>query len=94
MPKVLIDIDESDYRESKSAVEIGFCTDLQEAVVNGIVLDGLTNGEVIQKMFPEALVTRHYIGCDSIATISLHFKSITGYEMAFSESWWNRKWGE
>lgn len=57
-------------------------------------LDGLTNGEVIQKMFPDALVTRHCIGCDSIATISLHFKSITGYEMAFSESWWNRKWGE
>ena len=97
MAKVLIDIPDRIHYGITNGFTVNGSEASQivlEAVKDGIVLDGLTNGEVIQKMFPEALVTRHYIGCDSIATISLHFKSITGYEMAFSESWWNRKWGE
>lgn len=89
MPKVLIDIDESDYRESKSAVEIGFCTDLQEAVVNGIILDGLTNGEVFLKLNETAQV----YGIDrerDIIDVCFDNENI----VPISYSWWNRKWGE
>ena len=85
MPKVLIDIDESDYRESKSAVEIGFCTDLQEAVVNGIVLDGLTNGEKIQKIFP---------GAKFYCTERLQTAGLPRRDADFDLDFWNRKWGE
>ena len=77
MAKVLIDIPEEDYKR---------CTIMASDIRNGIVLDGLTNGEIIQKMFPNAKVT-----IDG-TTVCLKFEYY--HEIWFDLDWWNGKWGE
>lgn len=49
-------------------------------------LDGLTNGEVMQKMFPKAKVT-----IDG-TTVCLKFEYY--HEIWFDLDWWNGKWSE
>lgn len=51
----------------------------------GIVLDGLTNGEVIQKMFPDAKITEETY---------VVFMNIEECNHPFDKAWWNAKWGE
>ena len=48
-------------------------------------LDGLTNGEVIQKMFPEAKIT------EESYVVYAHIEEC---DHPFDKAWWNRKWGE
>lgn len=48
-------------------------------------LDGLTNGEVIQKMFPNAKITEETY---------VVFANIEECNHPFDKAWWNRKWGE
>lgn len=59
---------------------------LLEGLKNGIVLDGLTNGEVIRKMFSNAKVA-----IDG-TTVCLKFEYY--HEIWFDLDWWNAKWGE
>lgn len=62
-------------------------------------LDGLTNGEVIQKMFPE-LKVRYIDEWDDGNSKLLYRRAFVnvdfghGEMLGFSLEWWNRKWGE
>lgn len=52
-------------------------------------LDGLTNGEVIQKMFPNLHIQEGFL--------YFHLKGSEGAQRVvatFDEKWMNRKWGE
>ena len=79
--KVLIDVPENFkyFKQCRHA--------MASAIDKGIVLDGLTNGEVIQKMFP----------CYNVEV----YPNV-GYVLVFCEDfsitypfdWWNRRWGE
>lgn len=89
MAKVLIDIPEQYLKliHSDSPINWVSMSGFLNFVRNGIVLDGLTNGEVIKKMFP------HY---------DIEIDEHKGYVRVFYEdfyttyplAWWNRKWGE
>ncbi len=63
-------------------------------------LDGLTNGEVIQKMFPDAKILYIDEWEDYNNTHSLNKKAWVkvdfgyGEVLGFSLEWWNRKWGK
>lgn len=48
-------------------------------------LDGLTNGEVIMKMFPDAKITEETY---------VVFVNIEECNHPFDKAWWNQKWGE
>lgn len=76
--KVLIDIPEEDYKR---------CTVMASDIRNGIVLDGLTNGEVMIKTYnvdaDDVKIGVYYVN------VFLDEKIVT-----FNLDWWNRKWGE
>lgn len=65
-------------------------------------LDGLTNGEVIMKMFPEAKINfveewDSYDNGDICHPYVETFVNVDfgyGEVLGFSLEWWNRKWGE
>lgn len=65
-------------------------------------LDGLTNGEVIQRMFPDATISFEeewdsYDNGDICHPYVERFVNVDfGYEqiITFNLEWWNRKWGE
>lgn len=62
--------------------------DLIRSAYLGIALDNLTNGEVMQKMFPN---TR----CKTDDWKNLVWFRITKYNaVLIDKKWWNRKWGE
>lgn len=50
-------------------------------------LDGLTNGEVMRKLFPKL----EYIGEN---THAIYLSYAEDEIIAFEFEWWNRKWGE
>lgn len=50
-------------------------------------LDGLTNGEVMMKMFPKLRVT---IMKDCVQVMGENYE----FNITFSLDWWNAKWGE
>ena len=52
-------------------------------------LDGLTNGEVIRKLFPKV----EYIG-ENTHAIYLSYGGDECEIIALELEWWNRKWGE
>lgn len=98
MPKVLIDITDEHYKDlmgqiKKVADEEDFCLSSTEiyntaylfliALESGIVLDGLTNGEVIMEMFPDAKITQESY---------VVFAHIEECNHPFDKAWWNRKW--
>lgn len=66
----------------------------------GIVLDGLTNGEIMQKAFPKAKILYIDEWEDYNNTHSLYKKAWVkvdfgyGEVLGFSLDWWNAKWGE
>lgn len=79
MSKVLIDVPETFkyFKQCRSA--------MAKAIDSGIVFDGLTNGEIIQKMFPYAKITEESY---------VVFVNIEECNHPFDKAWWNRKWGE
>ena len=79
MSKVLIDMP-TDYR---------FDTILG-AIQNGTSLDGLTNGEVLMKMFPNAKVEGTFKLTETRIMIRLKDEDTHDFDL----EWWNRKWGE
>ncbi len=89
--KVLIDIpniEDFDYFKQTHICRANMC----RAIKNGIVLDGLENGEMFHKTFPEW----RYVG-ENTHTIYLSYEGddgITCELLAISLDWWNRKWGE
>lgn len=56
----------------------------------GTCLDGLTNGEVIQKIFPDAKVSN----IDTFGNPHLYILVGLDRVTEFTADWWNRKWGE
>lgn len=82
--KLLLDIPKNKLEWIRKKVYPNY---IDNAIKNGIVLDNLTNGEVIKKMFPH---------CD------IEIDEHKGYVRVFYENfyttyplaWWNRKWGE
>lgn len=84
--KVLIDIP----KDTKGRLSFGitYKSDVEtlcKALSNGIALDGLTNGEVIQKMFPDA----KFCCAERLQTAGLPRR-----DADFDLDFWNRKWGE
>ena len=57
-----------------------------EAVKNGAPLSGLTNGEVLMKMFPYAEIEIHG---DTVYVVLRQY-----HRQCFDLDWWNTKWGE
>lgn len=92
MAKVLIDVPEIPKNDHQRWV----------LTHGGIVLDGLTNGEVIQKMFPDVTISFEeewdsYDNGDICHPYVERFVNVDfGYEqiITFNLEWWNRKWGE
>lgn len=54
--------------------------------------EGVTNGEVIQKMFPNAKILYIDEWEHEKAWVNVDFGH--GEVLGFSLEWWNRKWGE
>ena len=81
---MLIDIDETKYNSIRKFRDL-HRSDSEIVIRNGTPLSGLTNGEVIQKMFPEAEVKINGFIVDVIFEM---------FEFHVEESWWDRKWGE
>lgn len=92
MAKVLIDMPDSFIKEHIESYEPGSLVDIavRNALKHGIVLDGLTNGEVMQKMFPQIEVRDSEV---SDLHICVSFNPNEPWEW-FDKDWWNRKWGE
>ena len=65
-------------------------------------LDGLTNGEIIQKIFPDAKISfeeewdSYDDGdfCNSYVERFVNVEFEHAQTLTFSLDWWNRKWGE
>ena len=85
--KRIVDVSEEDYMYCLREEEEELATELESAIANSVALNGLTNGEMIKKMFP------HY---------DIEIDEHKGYVRVFYEdfyttyplAWWNRKWGE
>lgn len=80
MAKVLIDIPK-EWRKCK----ISF---VKDCIGNGITLDRLTNGEVIQMLFPNTEL--HWTNEYEYGLRPLD----SNWIIWFKGDWWNRKWGE
>lgn len=87
MAKILIDVPDEVYERlyTINPMDIADQITIDMAIKHGIVLDGLTNGEVIQKMFPNAKITEETY---------VVFANIEECNHPFDKAWWNRKWGE
>lgn len=91
--KVLIDIPEKLYTETKdfkNPFPSDLAYNLRMPVANGIVLDNLTNGEVVQMMCPNCEVKTGGIFAEVRYIDSYCDRDVTKFYL----SWWNRKWGE
>lgn len=87
MSKVLIDIPDEDYKWLKGLKAKGRrLATKEEAVANGIVLDGLTNGEVIQKIFK---ISDAHEGMSTMFAYTKDDKLLTT-----DIDLWDKKWGE
>lgn len=95
--KVLIDIPDKEYNRIKGKTEVNYS---EMWIAEGTPLDGLTNGEVMQKMFPYLKPTyidewKDYNNTHSLfakAWVNVDFGD--GKTLGFELLWWNRKWGE
>ena len=63
---------------------------LRYIIKNGIVLDGLTNGEMMQKMLPYAKVEVE----ENWVFVDLPCERYELFRLNFPIDWWNRNWGE
>lgn len=89
MAKVLIDIPKENYEGWREHKFLGHCLSItEEAVANGIVLDGLPNGEVHQKVFPSL---KSEVGAKKL---EVYLYSDAECVDVCDFDWWNRKWGE
>lgn len=91
MAKVLIDISEEDFermrvRTNKSSSDF--------IILNGIALDGLTNGEMFQKVFPNAEVDETNRGFVVLKLKATHNGEPYTDSTAIWNSIWYGKWGE
>lgn len=90
MAKVLIDIPNENYAGYKELKEEygSILSTSEESIANGIVLDGLTNGEALKQAFP-------YIEVVEDDWKNLVWVRITeDNSVLIHKTWWNRKWGE
>lgn len=102
--KTLIDIPEQYLKliHSDSPINWVCMSGVLKFIRNGIILDGLTNGEVIQKMFPDAEVSfvEEWDSYDNGDICHPYLERFVNVEfeheqtLTFSLDWWNRKWGE
>ena len=90
MPKILIDIPDrmNELIHSDSQIDWMDMSHILYAIENGTPLDGLTNGEFMEKFLGAKRV--HELHTDVEVMIVRIGKSF----MAFDLSWWNAKWGE
>lgn len=81
MAKVLIDIPDIPKNDHQRWV----------LTHGGIALDGLANGEVMQKMFPQMEI----ISANAYS-VYVEMKECNQFNniVSFDVDWWNRKWGE
>lgn len=80
--KVLIDIPEKEYNRIKGKTEVNYS---EMWIAEGTPLDGLTNGEVIQTIFP---------GAKFCCTERLQTAGLPRRDADFDLDFWNKKWGE
>lgn len=87
--KVLIDIPErmNELIHGDSQIDLMDMSHILYTIENGIVLDGLTNGEVLMKMFPQMKVTHT---SNHVGLIDTDLDEFTDFRL----EWWKRKWGE
>ena len=87
MKTILAQIRAEDYYYCKEEAEESVPTFIEEAIADSIVLGELTNGEVIQKMFPQMTVVEEL----TYAIVVKFYKD--GFCLQFDLAWWNRTWG-
>lgn len=86
MKKVLIEVSEDILNNINEPIKD---EDLLRYIIrNGTPLDGLTNGEVIQMLFPKTALRR-----TSDCEYGLRPLD-SNWIIWFKGDWWNRKWGE
>ena len=86
--KRIVDVPEEDYMYCLREEEEELATELESAIANSVALNGLTNGEVIQKMF---LDLKPKVGAKNL---EVYLDSDTECVGVYDFDWWNRKWGE
>lgn len=92
--KMLTDIDKSDYLYCLEEDNNEVSTALEAAIANGVQLEGLTNGEVIMKLFPNGKTTVLYdINNNQVVIVDMGTTKMLG-EIVISKEWWDAKWGE
>lgn len=84
MKTILAQIRTEDYYYCKEEAEESVPTFIEEAIADSVVLDELTNGEVLMKMFPGAKITEETY---------VVFMDIEECNHPFDKAWWNSKWG-
>lgn len=86
--KRIVDVPEEDYMYCLREEEEELATELESAIANSVALNGLTNGEVLMKMFPDATITQK-----NKYVVFLEIDRY-GEPKLFDATWWNAKWGE
>ncbi len=94
--KMLTDIDKSDYLYCVEEDSNEMSTPLEAAIANGVQLEGLTNGEVIMKLFPNGKVREDiYYNLDGLPmmVVDCGTTKLVGEIVVFKD-FWDAKWGE
>ena len=94
--KMLTDIDKSDYLYCLEEDNNELSTALEAAIANGIQLEGLTNGEIIMKLFPNGNVRKDiYYNLDGLPMVVVDCGTTTLLgEITVFKDFWDAKWGE
>mgnify|MGYP007092161685 CR=1 FL=1 len=96
MAKVLIDISEEELKRMRANTNK---SSSDFVILNGTPLDGLTNGEIIQKAFQKAKILYIDEWEDYNNSHSLYKKAWVKVDFGYGEvlglslDWWNAKWG-
>ena len=92
--KTLIDIPDEVYKRlfTMKPMDLADQVTIDMAIKHGIILDNLTNGEVIQKMFPDAEIVKKTKYDYVYWYVTIGHECGSSWEI--NDDWWNRKWGE
>lgn len=89
--QLVINISEEEYNCIKKQVAEGIDNPLKVYIANGTPIPkGVTNGDMIKAMFPNAKIERGLYGIDGMSLICLNLGTRHDvHEMSFVEDWWN-----
>ena len=88
MAKIIVDIPEEEYNNFmfNESLDLDDGFDAVEYICNGIILDNVTNGDVIKAMFPNY---RIQIGSGQVCLYYPVTEEYGGSWIKYDEEWWN-----